>query len=844
MQADRAYRKFRRTQLPTYILLRIGIIPLSLLLTPIVDRTPHSVLSIWSAFLAGFSLLLAILPSQRQITLGDTLLGVLSSIFAASFPVLLLKTYDTFRNSLTFYRQIASGVDTESGNSADSARNQIELHVFWLILRLVAIVSTALLAVVLLFSGELQDILSNCYVLGMKTLWCSIWGSGMLTGTVLILTLPLARRTSAAVATLLFVPESGFEIAILNHFSLTLSNWTDVIMCWLSSLYFMLEKGKESTAKATGSAQKVYCALRSIILPLVVYACVHYIAHLSQPVILSSHGGRQHAPHTDTDLTWFNRTENMDIAKDDYLGPRPHVDTVANLALLVDRCNEVDGGKGVDDVVNCLSYLSNNDYLSLPAAGNGMRASEQDPRKADFANADGHGNTLARYVPPSEARAPTDAFIGTCAGPVIPFHVYWTGPASWRVELFIKAYLYTQNLPCSRLWLWLDCDTDSDSVDKMLYHDPIFQRFRPLVDRGDLVVKAWKFPLRVPLPSESNHTDADNYFDTSDPEEGGERIIGKGIVQDANGQQWLMLNPTHLAFSPVVVSDAVRFIVLHQHGGLYCDMDVLLMRDMRPMLLPDPVTGPRPFAEQWVERCHPGDYNTAVISLPANSSLSSYLLRGGLRMGLNFHPNVIGRMMWRDGRNGELKMLHNAVFDPLVTNLRRKGTSMCTVPCHKKFGGAFMSRVEEASKEWSNYRGERLPTANATIIVGEYGSHQGWDLPSTNRTMENFFHGAWAYHIHNQVCASISSISTALSGTRVKWLFTDRFSAVVEISRATVMDGRHHASSRWLFRPPANELVRRALERPRFEGLRLDIISAPQIHQSRQFHVHIAIFLV
>lgn len=753
-------RKCSRTQPPDYILLRISIIPLSLLLTPMVDRTPHSVLSIWSAFLAGFGLLLASIPLQRQVTLGNTILGLLSSIFFALFPVLLLRTYDTFRRSLTFQWQIATGVDSESGHSPGSRRNQDELPAFWLVLCLTAMISTALLAVVLLFSGELQDIFSNCYVLDIKLLWCSICGSSILTGTVLILTLQLCRTTSAAVATFLFVPESGLQIVILNHFSMALSYWTDVIMCWLSSLYFTLEKGKESTTKATGSAQKFYFFLRSIILPVVVYACAHYIAYLSQPAFSSSHLGKHHVSHMYPHLAWSNRT------KDDYLGTRPHVDTVADLSLLVNRCNEVDGGRGVDDVVNCLSYLSNDDYLSLPAAGNGMRASEQDPRKADFANADGHGNTLTLYTPPSLARAPTDSFIGTCAGPVIPFHVYWTGPASWRVELFIKAYLYTQNLPCSRLWLWLDCDTNSECVEEMIYHDPIFQRFRPLLDRGDLVVKAWRFPLRIPLPSENNYTDAGNYFDTSDPDQGGERVIRKGIIQDGNGQQWLMLNPTHLAFSPVIVSDAVRFIVLHQHGGLYCDMDVLLMRDMRPMLLPDPATGPRPFAEQWVERCRPADYNTAVISLPANSSLSSYLLRGGLRMGLNFHPLAIGRMMWRDGRNGELAMLHNAVFDPLVTNLRRKGTNKCTVPCHKNFKSAFMSHVEEAPKEWSSYEGEPLHRTNTTTVVNRDGSQQDWDRPPTNRTMENFFHGAWAYHIHNQVWGFISPIFMAFSRTR------------------------------------------------------------------------------
>ena len=83
-------------------------------------------------------------------------------------------------------------------------------------------------------------------------------------------------------------------------------------------------------------------------------------------------------------------------------------------------------------------------------------------------------------------------------------------------------------------------------------------------------------------------------------------------------------------------------------------------------------------------------------------------------------------------------MLHNAVFDPLVTNLRRKGSEVCTVPCHKNFKSAFMRVVEEPEYEWSNYHGPRVDDRMGT-----------W--PPTNRTLSNFFRGAWAYHIHNQV---------------------------------------------------------------------------------------------
>ena len=271
----------------------------------------------------------------------------------------------------------------------------------------------------------------------------------------------------------------------------------------------------------------------------------------------------------------------------------------------------------------------------------------------------------------------------------------------------------------------------------MLCSDPVFARFLPLVHRGDITLKPWNFPSRIPIPKD---TIADNatglYITPHHSTNEDETFISSELVLDANNDTYLAIPPTLGTITPVQISDAVRFIVLHLHGGIYLDMDVLLLRDMRPLLLPGLA-----FAEQWVERCPPSAYNTAVISLPANSSLSSYLLRGGVRMGMNFHPLVIGRMMWWEGRNEELAMLQNAVFDPLVTNLRRKGSDVCTVPCHKNFKSAFMRVVEEPEFEWSNYQGPRVDDRMGT-----------W--PPTNRTLSNFFRGAWAYHIHNQVRSS------------------------------------------------------------------------------------------
>jgi hypothetical protein len=513
----------------------------------------------------------------------------------------------------------------------------------------------------------------------------------------------------------------------------------------------------------------------------------------------------------------FNRPESAVVVQDDFLGPRPHVDTEANLPLLVEVCRGSYAGiEKMRNVFDCLQYLANNEsqYYTLPADAS-SRASAQDPRQAEYNDADGHGNTLSQYVTPSAAEPPTADSIGTCPGPIIPYHVYWTGPATWRVEVFIKSYLQTQNLACSRLWLWLDADRNPHIVDDFLHRDTLFARFLPLVDRGDIRLMAWRFPSRIPLPSSEDVIDRQGYYKTpTKPNAQGESAVADGIIEDAAGQQWLILTPRRMTFLPVAISDAVRFVVLHIHGGAYFDMDVLMLRDMRPLLLPRA----HAFAERWAAHPEPGDYNTAVMSLTANSSLSSYFLRGGVRMGLNFHPRVLGRMAWKDGRDREFLMLETAAFDPIWTEFNWDREGRCTVPCLRDYGAAFKGTEGSIRDEWESWDGpqlERLDVATSRLHSGDLrkrdatatdiheesepqeGNQDGrsnkangedekaldskdqepagsfsatgdeeqelrrigivadYDFdqdrfPPNNRTMANFFRGSWTYHIHNQ----------------------------------------------------------------------------------------------
>jgi hypothetical protein len=508
----------------------------------------------------------------------------------------------------------------------------------------------------------------------------------------------------------------------------------------------------------------------------------------------------------------FNRPVTAVKNKDDYLGPRPHVDTEADIDMLIEECRGTYAGiEKMRRPFDCLKFFAEGEdrYYSLPEPAD--RASAQDPRKADYIDADGYGKTLKSYTRLGEAISANGSNIGTCAGPIIPYHVYWTGPATWRVEVFIKSYLYTQNLACSRLWLWLDSDRSPNAVYNMLNKDALFARFLPLVERGDIVVKAWKFPSRIPLATDKEDKNGFDYYSKPGiPNAKGEKDVAENIVEDKTGQQWLVLTQKQMTFLPVAVSDAVRFIVLHIYGGAYFDMDVLMLRDMRPLLLPRE----HAFAERWAAHPHPGDYNTAIMSLSANSSLSSYLLYGGIRMGVNFHPRVLGRMAWKDGRDQEFKMFETAAFDPIWTEFNWDREGRCTVPCIRDYSAVFKGKIGGVKDEWESYDGPQIeridlkdaqrkelrmpnnstqakraeenapvsaaaPTPDhgnkaehpdsfqATLdeevelrkagVVADYILAED-KFPPNNRTLENFFRGAWTYHIHNQVCLFPSPI--------------------------------------------------------------------------------------
>ena len=745
---------------PTYILTLLAALPWSLVFG--YHGESASVLLLGLA--GGLSVVLAALPLVQSAGFSNTSKVVCLPLADAFTSILLRRAVHSSRLQLNIRLRLAQATKQEETITGKLRLIcGILLQLFPLITRGTSILVMMMLPIVIL-SGELQDMHSNCYLLDSPFLWLCIAAGSALHGASLIFLILSATITTPFTLTFLQAPVCGVALIVFCYSKLTLQVWMNVCLCMIFGLILACQKSDESFVPHANGSRNFCDWARKAFLAIVLYGALwqgsrtleEYLTAgaLSLPLFVDK--GHDSAAHNNGSFIKLLEATHGGH-DDDYLGSRPTTDTFADFNDIIANCADVADGNGVDDVVNCLSYLaaSEEDYLVSPE-----NDSERSFGALKWRSHPIHRERKNDQTTHQGAEVKPQSSDGLCSGPVIPFHTYWTGPATWRFELFIKAYLYTQNLPCSRLWVWLDADVDPSAIEKMLYHDSLFQRFGNLVDDNYIFLRKWTFPERIPLPRTSNGTETFSLYKNSYTDENNDMAVADGVIQDASGQLWLIPDAIYRTVStPTQVSDFVRFYVLHLHGGVYLDLDVLLLRDLRPLLLPNPASGSilQPaWAEQWVERCSPGDYNTAVLSLPANSSLTSYLLHGGLRMSMNFHPKIIGQMLWKDGRNSEVAMLQNAFFDPLVTNLRRKGTGMCTVPCHKNFKSSFMEVVDEPQDEWSNYHGNDV--VDSVIL------NTGDDTTlGTNRSMEHFFRGAFAYHIHNQVSRIPSTVSPIVS---------------------------------------------------------------------------------
>jgi len=150
----------------------------------------------------------------------------------------------------------------------------------------------------------------------------------------------------------------------------------------------------------------------------------------------------------------------------------------------------------------------------------------------------------------------------------IIFHVYWYGKLSRKQICCIHSYLATQNLNNSELWVWLDYQTYNNSIHLVPKHK-------------NIIVKKY-------IPDE--------------------------LAKNTLLEKHKVLNQTKfLKFR----SDIARILFLHKYGGLYYDLDMILLKNIRPLLNKE-------FCYTWSTM---KQGNNGILNIKKNSPLSNQLIK-------------------------------------------------------------------------------------------------------------------------------------------------------------------------------------------------------------------------
>jgi hypothetical protein len=119
---------------------------------------------------------------------------------------------------------------------------------------------------------------------------------------------------------------------------------------------------------------------------------------------------------------------------------------------------------------------------------------------------------------------------------IIIFHVYWYGNISRKQILPINSYLKTQNLEKTKLWVWIDHETFTEQ-------------------NINFIPKHQNIEIKKYIPN----LEAKNTF-----------FEEKKFI---NSKKYIKFR-----------SDIARLLFLYNYGGLYFDLDMILLKDLMPIL--------------------------------------------------------------------------------------------------------------------------------------------------------------------------------------------------------------------------------------------------------------------
>lgn len=152
------------------------------------------------------------------------------------------------------------------------------------------------------------------------------------------------------------------------------------------------------------------------------------------------------------------------------------------------------------------------------------------------------------------------------------FHVYWYGKLDRKQLLCIKSYLVTQNLEKTKLIIWLDYlnGYNNNNINLIPKHN-------------NIIVKKY-------VPNE----------------------LSKGTLFE--NKSFININDTKLV---KYRSDLARIMFLYHYGGIYYDLDLILLKDLSPLLHLE-------FCYQWSNILNRGNNALLCIKEKSNSCIEIF----------------------------------------------------------------------------------------------------------------------------------------------------------------------------------------------------------------------------
>lgn len=235
----------RYAPLPVYQLARIGVTPLAIIFSCVLQRDSYSGSTLSSALVATLNLFFASLRSHVRVTWESIVAGVFSSFFVALYPIILLRSYRTLVAGLVPQGDVLTGYPS----SAEEAGNREETRAYYRLLHYVSLLSIMMLTPIVLFSGELGAIYHNIPFLDVPFFWFMIW-CGSLGSFSVFFSLPLlAKMTSPLTATFVQIPRSAFQLMVLSLFKMPAHSWIGLVLCWVSSIWYVFARRNEMRSK-------------------------------------------------------------------------------------------------------------------------------------------------------------------------------------------------------------------------------------------------------------------------------------------------------------------------------------------------------------------------------------------------------------------------------------------------------------------------------------------------------------------------------------------------------------------------------------------------------------------